>query len=214
MQDVRGRELGQRRDQRPAHQRPVREDQRRVASPVTCEPKSSSANVVSAPNAASSVNRWLRAAAADAGRVTGPDREVDEQPDQQHRRGQVGRDRLAGVAEADRLATEPGLEADEHDGAQRRPEDASAGRDGRRRARTPGPGSRTRRATATSRWIHSIQAFGSSSGGMSWPWQSGQSGQPSPESVARTTTPIVTSRSVVTRVAAASFWKRVTRRPF
>ena len=63
--------------------------------------------------------------------------------------------------------------------------------------------------TATVRWIHSIQAFGSSSAGMSWPWQSGQSGQPRPESVARTMTPIVTSRSDVASVAAASFWKRV-----
>ena len=44
---------------------------------------------------------------------------------------------------------------------------------------------------ATVRWIHSIHAFGSSSGGSSWPWHSGQSGQPRPESVARTMTPIV-----------------------
>ena len=55
--------------------------------------------------------------------------------------------------------------------------------------------------TATVRWIHSIHALESSSGGMIWPWQSGQSGQPRPESVARTMTPIVTSTSVVTRVA-------------
>ena len=68
--------------------------------------------------------------------------------------------------------------------------------------------------TATVRWIHSIQALASSSGGMSWPWQSGQSGQPRPESVARTMTPIVTSTRVVTRVARARCWKRVTRRPF
>ena len=47
---------------------------------------------------------------------------------------------------------------------------------------------------ATVRWSHSIQAFGSSRPGMTCPWQSGQSGQPSPESVARTMTPIVTSR--------------------
>ena len=47
---------------------------------------------------------------------------------------------------------------------------------------------------------------------MSWPWQSGQSGQPSPESVARTMTPIVTSPRAVARVSAASFWKRFTGR--
>ena len=46
---------------------------------------------------------------------------------------------------------------------------------------------------------------------MIWPWHSGQSGQPMPDPVARTMTPIVTSRIVVTTVAAASFWKRVTR---
>ena len=45
---------------------------------------------------------------------------------------------------------------------------------------------------------------------MTWPWHSGQSGQPMPEPVARTTTPTVTSRIVATTVARASFWKRVT----
>ena len=63
---------------------------------------------------------------------------------------------------------------------------------------------------ATVRWIHSSQAFGSSSGGMIWPWQRGQSGQPIPDPVARTMTPIVTRTMAVTTVAAASFWKRVT----
>ena len=68
--------------------------------------------------------------------------------------------------------------------------------------------------TATVRWIHSIQAFVSPSDGTIWPWQSGQSGQPRPESVARTMTPIVTSPRAVARVSAASFWKRFTRPPF
>ncbi len=68
--------------------------------------------------------------------------------------------------------------------------------------------------TATVRWIHSIHAFVSPSDGMSCPWQSGQSGQPSPESVARTMTPIVTSPRAVARVSAASLWKRFTRRTF
>src|SRR5689334_22518467 len=35
-----------------------------------------------------------------------------------------------------------------------------------------------------------------------------------PESVARTITPIVTRRTVITTVARASFWNRVTARPF
>src|SRR5215211_7126764 len=63
--------------------------------------------------------------------------------------------------------------------------------------------------TATSRWIHSIQALASFSGGMSWPWHRGQSGHPMPEPVARTTTPIVTSSSAVTTLVVASFWNRV-----
>ena len=88
---------------------------------VTFEPKSSRANVAAAANAASSVNRWLRAAAAEAGREAGTDGQEDEQPDQHHRRGQVRRDRLAAVAEADGLAPEPRLEADEPDGRERRP---------------------------------------------------------------------------------------------
>src|SRR5215218_9755960 len=72
----------------------------------------------------------------------------------------------------------------------------------------------TSRTAAIERWTHSIQALGSSSGGMTWPWQSGQSGQPMPESVARTITPIVTSSTVMTTVARASFWNRVTAGPF
>ena len=63
------------------------------------------------------------------------------------------------------------------------------------------------------RWAHSIHAFGSSIGGSSWPWQNGQSGQPRPESVARTTTPTMTSRIAVPSVSAASFWKRVNGSP-
>ena len=66
-----------------------------------------------------------------------------------------------------------------------------------------------RRARRLPRCTHSIHALESPSAGSTWPWQSGQSGQPRPESVARTTTPMTTSRYVITTVAAASFWKRV-----
>ena len=78
---------------------------------VTWEPNSSSANVATAANAASSVNRWLAPRPVDPRRVVRADRHVDEQPDERHRRREVRRDRLAGVAEADGLAAEPGLEA-------------------------------------------------------------------------------------------------------
>ena len=176
---------------------------------VTCEPNSSRAKVASAANAASSVNRWLPPRPTEPGRVAGPDGHEDEQGDEQHRGREMGRDRLPAVAEADGLATEPGLEADEPDGRDRRPQERPAGRDGRGRPATARPRISNPMIAATVRWIHSIQALGSSSGGISWPWQSGQSGQPRPESVARTMTPMVTSTMAVPSVSAASFWKRV-----
>ena len=45
-----------------------------------------------------------------------------------------------------------------------------------------------------------------SAGGNSSPWQSGQSGQPSPEPVVRTTAPMPISTRVATAVVAASVW--------
>src|SRR4051794_13808127 len=77
-------------------------------------------------------------------------------------------------------------------------------------AKNATPRIRNPMTAATERWIHSIHAFGSSVGGMTCPRHSGQSGQPMPESVTRTITPIVTSRIVATTVARAVFWKRVT----
>ena len=88
------------------------------------------------------------------------------------------------------------------DRAEGRPEDRRRGRGGRGRPGRPAPRISKPMTAATVRWIHSIQAFGSSSGGRSWPWQNGQSGQPRPESVARTTTPIVTSTRAVARVSS------------
>ena len=111
-------------------------------------------------------------------------------------------DRLAGVAEAHGLAPEPGLEADEQDGADARPEDRSAvamiadGEDGQTEDLEPDDD----RDTPVDPFDPGL---GVVEGRESWPWQSGQSGQPSPESVARTITPIVTRASVVTRVARA-----------
>ena len=53
---------------------------------VTCEPNSSRANVATAPNAASSVNRWLAPRPPIRAGIPGPDRDVDEQADEAHRR--------------------------------------------------------------------------------------------------------------------------------
>ena len=46
---------------------------------VTCEPKRRSANVVAAPKAASSVNRWLAPRPPMPRRIAGPDGQEDEQ---------------------------------------------------------------------------------------------------------------------------------------
>ena len=43
---------------------------------------------------------------------------------------------------------------------------------------------------------------------MIWPWHSGQSGQPMPDPVLRTMTPITTMTKVETTAMSAIFWKR------
>ena len=62
--------------------------------------------------------------------------------------------------------------------------------------------------TPQKRWIHSSQAAESPVGGMTWPWHSGQSGQPMPDPVLRTMTPITTMMKVETTAMSAIFWKR------
>ena len=108
-----------------------------------CDPNSSSANVAAAPNAARSVNRWLL-----RGRRSGPGsppgRRKTSSADEDHRRGEVRRDRLAAVAEPDGLAPEPRLEPDERDGRQATARGATAGRDGRGRPGPRGRGPRSR----------------------------------------------------------------------
>ena len=76
------------------------------------------------------------AASGKVGWVAGPDRHEHEQAHEEHRGSEVGRDRFAAVAEADRLATQPRLEPDQPDGRDRRPEQTGAGAviaDGQRR---------------------------------------------------------------------------------
>ena len=62
--------------------------------------------------------------------------------------------------------------------------------------------------TPQKRWIHSSQAALSPVAGMTCPWQSGQSGQPMPEPVLRTMTPMTTMMKVETTAMRAIFWKR------
>ena len=66
-----------------------------------------------------------------------------------------------------------------------------------------------------SMWIRPIQTWPSASRpGRNWPGkQPGHWGHASPDAVARTATPIVTSRKTVATVAAASRWKRDTDPP-
>ena len=181
---------------------------------VTCDPNSSRAKVDAGREGREEREPLARAATADPGRIAGPDGDVD----QERRRASIALARWA-VTDSPllprRTVSRPSQawKPTSPTAAERRPQEERRSR-WSRTARTARPRISKPMTTATVRWIHSIQAFVSPSDGMSWPWQSGQSGQPSPESVARTMTPIVTSPRAVARVSAASFWKRVTRRPF
>ena len=124
MQDVGGHRVGERREERPAHERPVRVDEGRVGRGHV---RSEQQQRERRGGAESGKQREPLARTADRQprRIAGPNCEVDEQADEGHRRGQVGGDRLPAVAEPDRLAAEPRLEADEADGDERRPQDRS-----------------------------------------------------------------------------------------
>ena len=63
-------------------------------------------------------------------------------------------------------------------------------------------------STPHARWIHSSHAAVSPVGGMTWPWHSGQSGQPMPDPVLRTMTPMTTITKVETTARRAILWKR------
>ena len=84
-----------------------------------------------------------------------------------------------------------------------------------RRAIAASPSMRTPISAATVRCVHSSQTWNPWSGrGRNWPSkQPGHVGQATPLFVARTTTPSVTSRNVVTTAAAARLWNRATEPP-
>ena len=127
MEDVRGGQFGQWRDEGPAHQRPVREDQGRIdAAGGHVRAEHQQGECRDRAERGEEREPLARAPAADPCGVPGPDRHVDEEPDEGHGRGQVRRHRLAGVAESDRLAPEPRLEPDQKDGADGRPQDRAA----------------------------------------------------------------------------------------
>ena len=131
---------------RPAHERPVREDQRRVdAARGHVRSEQQQGERGQRAERREQGEPLARPAAADPGRVAGTDRDVHQQPDQEHRRGKVGGDRLAAIAEPDGLAPEPRLEPDQRDGARATARGSIAGRDGRGGRGWRARGSRSRR---------------------------------------------------------------------
>ncbi len=179
---------------------------------VTWEPNSSKANVATVANAASSVNRWLAPPTPSLAGM--PARTVTYTSSAKRSRA------AARCAVTDSpLFPRRTVSRPSHAWKPTKPTAPIDGHssDGRSRwssqARIASPRISNPMRAATVRWVHSIQALVSSSGGSSWPWHSGQSGHPRPDPVARTMTPMVTSRIAVPRVVAASFWKRVTGSP-
>ena len=137
-------DVGEGREERAVHQRPVGEDQRRVGR-RDVRPEQQQRE----RGRGRERGEQREPLAARRGRRSGPGSRPGRSgrpaaPTSAQRRGEVRRDRLAAVAEADRLAPEPRLEPDEADRRERRPQDRApvAVVDGRpgRRAR----GSRTR----------------------------------------------------------------------
>ena len=110
------------RDQHAVHQRPVGEHERGV---LGRDVRAEQQQGVGRDRGERGEERepLARAAALDLRRVERADRDVDEQPEERHRRREVRGHRLARVVEADGLATEPRLEADEQHRGDRRDED-------------------------------------------------------------------------------------------
>ncbi len=122
VEDMRGRQLGEGREEGPAHQRPVREDQRGIRR-GDLRPEEQQRERGRRRECREQREPLAAAADREVGRETGTHGQVDEQPDEQERRREMRGDRLPAVAEADRLATEPRLEADQADRRERGPDD-------------------------------------------------------------------------------------------
>ncbi len=123
MQDVGRADIGQGRHERATHQRPVREDEGRVGGRhLRAEQEQGEGG--HRGEGRQQGEPLAGATSRQAGRVGGPDGHEHEHADQEHGRRQVGRDRLPAVAEADRLAPQPGLEPDQPDRRDRRPQQA------------------------------------------------------------------------------------------
>ena len=118
------RHLAERRDDRATHQRPVREDEGRVERGHV-GPEDEEGEGGRRGERGQEREALAAASARQVGRVRRPDQQEGEEADERHRGGEVGSDRLPGVAEADGLAAEPGLEDDERDGAEAHRDEAA-----------------------------------------------------------------------------------------
>ena len=131
-----GRQIGQRREERPAHQRPVREDERAVRSRGRdLRPEQEQGVRRRGAERGQQREPLARAATADPGREVRPDEEVDEQAEERLRGRQVGGDATRRCCPRrtvcrPRYAWKP---TSSHR-PERRPQRSSAGRGGRRQA--------------------------------------------------------------------------------
>ncbi len=116
--------LAERRDDRATHQRPVREDEGRIERGHV-GPEDEEREGGRRGERGQEREALAAASARQVGRVRRPDQQEGEEADERHRGGEVGSDRLPGVAQADGLAAEPGLEDDERDGAEAHGDEAA-----------------------------------------------------------------------------------------
>ena len=143
VEDHRRGRVGQRRHERAAHQRPVGEDERRRGG-GDVRPEQQEREGERRRERREQREPLAAAPAADPRRVAGPDGHVDQERDQGQGGGQVRGHRLPAVAEADRLAPEPGLEPDQRDRRRATATGSSAGRGSRGWRGSPARGSRSR----------------------------------------------------------------------
>ena len=203
--------VAQRREERPVHQRPVREDVPLRGRGHLRPEQEQREHRARRRTRRASVNRWLAAAAADPGRVERPDEDEDEQPDERHRRGEVGRHRLAGVVRAGRS---PGRATPGSRRAATAPIDGHR-RLGRSRWSRNATNARPSTTKPIERGDRPVDPLDPGLGVVERRDELAVAERPVRAAHAgirstRTMTPIVTSRSVIATVATASFWKRVT----
>ncbi len=122
MEDVRGGHIGQRRQERAVHQRPVREDEcRRRGGHLRSEQQQREGR--RGGERSEQREALACAATADPRWIASTDRQEDQKTHERERRREMRGHRLTAVPEPHGLAPEPGLEADEPDGGERRPQD-------------------------------------------------------------------------------------------